>query len=141
MENDKNNGENVPTLDHAKEDLKSAATLAAGAVSEAAGAVAMHADHARQAAAGRFSQAREFAASKVNQIRRVAGVQAAQIRAYASEKASIVRQKAGEGWGETCDKAKELHRSGEEYVKANPTKSVLIALGTGIVLGFLLRRR
>lgn len=135
------NAENAPSLEHAKGDLKTAGTLAAGAVTEVAGVVAQQADYARQAAAGRFSQAREFAASKVSQIRRVAGVQATQIRNYAAEKASIVRQKASEGWDETRDKAKQLHESGEEYVKAHPTKSVLIALGVGMVLGCLLRRR
>lgn len=129
------------SMEHVKEDLKGVASLAADAVSEAAGVVTQQALHVRKAASGRFSQAREFAAEKVGQIRKVAGVQAAQIRAYATEKASIVRQRASEGWDDTCDKAKEFHKSGEEYVKAHPTKSVLIALGVGVVLGALLRRR
>lgn len=141
MENEQNNMDNNPSFEHAKDQMKAGANMAVGAVTEAAGALAQQAGQARDAAAGRFSQAREFAASKVNQIRKVAGVQATQIRNYAAEKAAIVRQKAGEGWDETRDKARELHRSGEEYVKANPTKSVLIALGVGMVLGCLIRRR
>ena len=35
-------------------------------------------------------------------------------------------------------KATDLHAAGEEYVKANPTGSVLGALGVGIILGLLL---
>lgn len=132
---------NTPSLDHAKNDLKAAATLAGNAVVEAADVVKEQATQARQVAAGRFQQAREFAAVKVSQLRQSAGQQASQLRQYAAEKALAVRQKAEVGWDVTSDKAKQLHKSGEEYVKANPTKSVLIALGVGFLLGALIRRR
>lgn len=132
---------NTPSLDHAKSELKAAAAIAGNAVVEATDVVKEQAAQAREVAAGRFHQAREFAAAKVSQIRQSAGEHASQLRQYASEKALIVRQKAGAGWDVTSDKAKQLHKSGEEYVKANPTKSVLIALGVGFVLGALIRRR
>lgn len=75
----------------------------------------------------RFKQARRYAAEKVEQLRRMA-----------SDKAELVRRHAGESWDATCDKAKDLHKAGEEYVKANPTKATLITLGVGFVLGVLI---
>ncbi len=75
----------------------------------------------------RLKQARRYAAEKVEQLRRLA-----------SDKAEMVRRHAGESWDATCDKAKDLHKAGEEYVKSNPTKATLITLGIGFVLGVLI---
>lgn len=75
----------------------------------------------------RFKQARRYAAEKVEQLRRLA-----------SDKAEMMRRHAGESWDATCDKAKDLHKAGEEYVKANPTKATLITLGVGFLLGVII---
>lgn len=85
---------------------------------------------ARELAVTRFQQARAFAAAKVNQIRKAATEQATTIRDYAQEKGEVIR-----------DKAKQFHEAGEEYVKEKPTQSVLIAMGVGLLIGMLLRRR
>lgn len=92
------------------------------------------AEHSRESAAElaketetRFRQARRYAADKVEQLRRAA-----------ADGAGIVRQRASEGWDATCGRAKDLHKAGEEYVKANPTKAVLVTLGAGLVLGLLI---
>ena len=74
---------------------------------------------ARELAVTRFQQARAFAAAKVNQIRKAA-----------TEQASTI-----------CDYAQEFHEAGEEYVKEKPTQSVLIAMGVGLLIGLLIRRR
>ncbi len=84
----------------------------------------------RELAVTRFKQARAFAAAKVNQIRKAATEQANTIRDYAHEKGEVI-----------CDKAKKLHEAGEEYVKEKPTQSVLIAMGIGLLIGLLIRRR
>lgn len=75
----------------------------------------------------RFMQARRYAAEKVEQLRRAA-----------AGKADYVRQRATEGWDVTCDKAKDLHKAGEDYVRSNPTKSTLITLGVGFLLGMMI---
>ena len=85
---------------------------------------------ARELAVTRFQQARAFAAAKVNQIRKAATEQASTIRDYAQEKGEVIR-----------DKAKKFHEAGEEYVKEIPTQSVLIAMGVGLLIGMLIRRR
>ena len=77
---------------------------------------------ARELAVTRFQQARAFAAAKVNQISTICD--------YAQEKGEVIR-----------DKAKKFHEAGEEYVKEKPTQSVLIAMGVGLLIGLLIRRR
>lgn len=109
---------------------KSEETSFGASVQSLAAAVQENEAADRAVAANRFSQAREYAAHKVAQLRKVA-----------IEKADIVRSRAAEGWTDTCGKAKDIHKAGEEYVRANPTQSVLYALGAGILLGLLLRRR
>ena len=76
---------------------------------------------ARELAVTRFQQARAFAA---------ATEQASTICDYAQEKGEVIR-----------DKAKKFHEAGEEYVKEKPTQSVLIAMGVGLLIGLLIRRR
>ena len=85
---------------------------------------------ARDMAVTRFHQARAFAAAKVNQIRKAATEQAGTIRDYAQEKGVVIR-----------DKAKHRHEASEEYVKEKPTQSMLIAMGVGLLIGLLIRRR
>lgn len=96
----------------------------------AANGAEAEAPSARELAITRFQQARAFAAAKVNQIRKAATEQAGNIRDYAQEKGVVIR-----------DRAKQLHHAGEEYVKEKPTQSVLIALGVGLLVGLLIRRR
>ena len=64
------------------------------------------------------------------QIRKAATEQASTICDYAQEKGEVIR-----------DKAKKFHEAGEEYVKEKPTQSVLIAMGVGLLIGLLIRRR
>ena len=37
-------------------------------------------------------------------------------------------------------KAKELHVTAEDYIRQNPTKCVLSALGLGFLIGLIVRR-
>lgn len=82
----------------------------------------------------RLEAAREFAVEQYEKIRRAAAAQFENVRKYTKE----ARAKINDGWDVTCSKAKELHKAGEEYVKANPTTSVLGALGVGVLIGLLL---
>ena len=85
----------------------------------------------------RLSAAREFASEQYEKLRRVTADQLENVRRYAQD----ARHQLNEGWDVTRTKAKDLHRAGEEYVKANPTTSVLGALGVGLLLGLLLGSR
>ena len=37
-------------------------------------------------------------------------------------------------------KARAAHADAEDYIRKNPTKSVLTALGVGVVIGLIIRR-
>ncbi len=86
-------------------------------------------------------KAQEFktgAELKAAEIKTVATEKAAEIKTAATEKAQEIKTVATEKACEIKDKAGELHEAGEEYIKENPTKSVLIAAGIGFVLGALI---
>jgi len=74
-------------------------------------------------------QFREFAGNKAHDIKENAGVKAQQFKQVAGEQVQHGRVKA-----------REAHESAEEYIRQNPTKSVLTALGVGFVLGLIIRR-
>ena len=82
----------------------------------------------------RLKAARDYACAQYDKLRRATAEQMEVVRKYTDE----AREQINAGWDVTCAKAKDLHAAGEEYVKANPTGSVLGALGVGVILGLLL---
>lgn len=82
----------------------------------------------------RLTAARQFAAAQYDKLRHAAANQAENVRHYTKE----ARQQLNVGWDVTCSKAKDLHEAGEDFVKSNPTGSVLGALGVGVIIGLLL---
>lgn len=50
------------------------------------------------------------------------------------------RAKAGQVWGDARNRARTIHEDSEQYVRENPTKAILAALGIGLVLGLIFRR-
>lgn len=85
-------------------------------------------------AADRLNAAREFAGEQYKKVVDAASAQMKRVSEYSEE----ARRQIAEGWDVTCDKAKELHKAGEEFVKENPTGAVLGALGIGVILGLLM---
>ncbi len=85
-------------------------------------------------ACDRLTAARKYACEQYEKLRAVATEQMESVRNYTEH----ARQQVNEGWDVTCSKAKELHKAGEEYVKENPTGSMLGALGVGVLIGLLL---
>ena len=65
---------------------------------------------------------------------------AQQLRQTAAEKSKHLRESANEHWQETREKAQELHSTAEDYIRQNPTKCVLGALGVGFLIGLITRR-
>lgn len=82
----------------------------------------------------RLSAAREYACAQYEKLRQMASTQMESVRQYTQD----ARRQLNEGWDKTRARAKDLHKAGEDYVKANPTSSVLYALGAGLLLGLLL---
>lgn len=100
-----------------------------------------HAANELRAAAG--ERAREFvhtAESKAAELKHRAIESAQQLRQTATEKSKHIRETANEHWQETRVKAQELHSTAEDYIRQNPTKCVLGALGVGFLIGLITRR-
>lgn len=85
-------------------------------------------------AAGRLNAAREFAKEQYEKVVSAAAEQMQRVGKYTED----ARRQIHDGWDVTCDKVKEIHKAGEEYVKENPTGCVLGAFGVGIIFGLLL---
>jgi len=83
---------------------------------------------------------KERATESAQQFREVATEKAAALKTAAAERAQHLKETATEQWQDTRVKAKELHVTAEDYIRENPTKCVLSALGVGFLIGLIVRR-
>lgn len=94
-----------------------------------------------RAAAG--EKARELvhtAESKAAMLKERAVESAQQFRDTATQKANALKASATEQWQDTRVRARELHVTAEDYIRQNPTKCVVSALGLGFLIGLIVRR-
>lgn len=82
----------------------------------------------------------DFSAPESQTLKADAVEKAQNFRSYAGEKAAAIKQEAGAKIKQGAEKAKEFHVTAEDYIKENPTKSVLGAVGIGVIIGLILRR-
>lgn len=83
---------------------------------------------------------KDRAVESAQHFRDTASEKAAALKAAASEKAAAFKDTATVQWEDTRVKAKELHVTAEDYIRQNPTKCVLSALGLGFLIGLIVRR-
>ena len=62
-----------------------------------------------------------------------------EIREAAARTAEELKGVASEQLEDSREKLDELRREGERYVRENPAKSVLIALGLGFIIGRIIK--
>ena len=48
--------------------------------------------------------------------------------------------RAEEVWDDSVDRVRSFQDDSKQYIRENPTKAVITALGVGLVLGFIFRR-
>lgn len=82
----------------------------------------------------RLAAAQDFAREQYEKIRRATVAQMENVRNYTED----MRHQLNEGWDVTCNRARDIHKASEAYVKENPTGSMLGALGVGVIIGLLL---
>ncbi len=82
----------------------------------------------------------DFGETPQHNVKEEAINKAQNFRNYAGEKATALKQEASVKLKKGAEKAKELHHTAEDYVRENPTKSVLGALGAGVIIGLIMRR-
>jgi ElaB/YqjD/DUF883 family membrane-anchored ribosome-binding protein len=83
---------------------------------------------------------KERAIESAQHFRDTAAEKAASLKAAASDKAVHLKESATEQWQDTRVKAKELQVTAEDYIRQNPTKCVISALGLGFLIGLIVRR-
>ena len=110
---------------------------AANDLRAAAGEKAREFVHTAEAKA---AEIKERAMGTAQQFRETAAEKAATLKSAATERAQHLRESATEQWQDTRVKARELHVTAEDYIRQNPTKCVISALGLGFLIGFIVRR-
>ena len=111
-----------------EENLAASKSHGMQAAEELRDAASLKAEELKQTARERAENMREFATDKAHEA-----------RDYAADKAQEARHYAEERYQEARTVADEYRVEGERYVRENPAKSVLIALGIGFVVGRILR--
>ncbi len=94
----------------------------------------------RAAAGEKAHQLKEAAEERAQRLAKATGEKAEQLKELAGQKASEFTDYASERTQQMREKLDTLKVEGEKYVKQNPARSVLTALGAGFVLGLLIRR-
>jgi ElaB/YqjD/DUF883 family membrane-anchored ribosome-binding protein len=93
-------------------------------------------DHVKSAA----DDFKAAASAKAEEIRRAAEQKADELRHAAEDKARELRGAAESVWSDARSKAKTWQSDSETYIRENPTKAILIALGLGFFLGLMFRK-
>jgi ElaB/YqjD/DUF883 family membrane-anchored ribosome-binding protein len=91
-------------------------------------------------AESKASELKERAFESAQQFRETATEKAAALKSVATDKAAHIKETATEQWQDTRVKAKELQVTAEDYIRQNPTKCVVSALGLGFLIGLIVRR-
>ena len=98
------------------------------------------AEELKAAAALKAQQLREAAGQSATRFRETAAETTRKLRESAEERAARARDYATHQWESARTHAKDWQDQGEMYVRENPAKAVLAALGIGFVLGLIFRR-
>lgn len=134
----------TPSVSTAANDLRAAAGDFAKTTEAQAGKLKDRAVETAQAlkanAADKAQQLKTSATEKAEHYKAVATEKAGHYKTVATEKAQHAKESAQVQWDETRVKAKEIQVTAEDYIRQNPTKAVLGALGVGFLVGLITRR-
>lgn len=120
--------------------FSTAATTGIPSISDAVSELRHAAGDFAAATGAEASKLKECALETAQSFKAAATEKTEQYKAVASEKILQAKETAQYQWEETRVKAKELHVTAEDYIRQNPTKAVLGALGIGFLLGLIARK-
>lgn len=127
----------TPSVAQAANDLRAAAGEKA---KEFAQSVSNQAATLKERAIESAQHFREVATEKASTLKQTTAEKAEVLRTAAVERAHRLQDTAAEQWRDTCDKSKDIQVTAEDYIRQNPTKCVVGALGLGILIGLIVRR-
>jgi ElaB/YqjD/DUF883 family membrane-anchored ribosome-binding protein len=76
----------------------------------------------------------------VNDLRAAAEAKAAELRATAEGKVHELRGKAEAAYTDARTRAQSFRGESEHWIRENPTRAVLTAMGVGFVVGLMFRK-
>jgi len=126
-----------PSVTQAANDLRVAAGDKAREIAQS---VSAQATTLKERAIESAQHFREVATEKASQLKVTAAEKADELKQSATERAHRLQESAAEQWRDTRDKTMELHVTAEDYIRQNPTKCVVGALGLGLLIGLIVRR-
>ncbi|SRR5581483_6450504 len=88
----------------------------------------------------KFESGKTHARQAAEDLRAAAEAKAQELRSTAEAKASELRDRAEQAYSDVRNRARTLREDGEQYVRENPTRAIVTALGVGFVLGLMFRR-
>jgi ElaB/YqjD/DUF883 family membrane-anchored ribosome-binding protein len=91
-------------------------------------------------ASSKFESGKAHALHAAEDLRAAAEAKAQELRQVAESKAHDLRGRAEQAYGEARTRVRTLREDGEQYVRENPLRAVLTALGIGFVFGLIFRR-
>ncbi len=97
-------------------------------------------NEAADEAASKFESGKTHVKRAAQELRSAAESKAQELRSAAEEKAHEMRGRAETAYEQARVRARSLQKEGEHYVRENPMRGVLTALGVGFVIGLLFRR-
>lgn len=122
----------APSVSDAVSELRHAAGDFAAATGAEAGRI-------KERALETAQSLKATATEKADHFKAVATEKADHYKAVATDKVQHAKDTAQQQWEETRVKAKEIHVTAEDYIRQNPTKAVLGALGIGFLIGLIAR--
>ncbi|MBN8459980.1 MAG: DUF883 family protein [Verrucomicrobia bacterium] len=126
-----------PSVAQAANDLRTAAGEKA---KELAQSITTQAAALKERAVESAQHFREVATEKASAFKQTAAEKAESLRIAAAERAHRLQESAAEQWSHTCERGKDIQITAEDYIRQNPTKCVVGALGLGILIGLMVRR-
>jgi len=127
----------TPSVSQAANDLRAAAGEKAREIAHSGSTQAFT---LKERAIESAQHLREVACEKVGQLKATAAEKAGEIKQTATDRAHRLQESAAEQWRDTRVMTKEFHVTAEDYIRQNPTKCVVGALGLGVLIGLIVRR-
>lgn len=87
-----------------------------------------------------ISGSKTHARQAADDLKAAAQAKADELRHRAEEYYGQARGRAEDYYGQARDRARTFQDDGEAYIRENPVRAVITALGAGFVLGLLFRR-